>query len=159
MKKWIFILALAIVSLSTFSQTRRGDSSFGLNVGYGFDTDNATFGVDYRYNVTDEFRLAPSISYYAKNNNLSTCALDLNAHYVFKLSDMFGFYPLGGVDLSFWKRDYLLNKDTATRLGLNIGMGGEVYATKDITVGMETKYNTVEDWDQAYLTVRVGYNF
>ncbi len=159
MKKLILILTLAVVSLSAFSQTRRGDSSFGLNVGYGFDTDNATFGVDYRYNVTDEFRLAPSISYYAKSDNLSACALDLNAHYVFKLSDMFGFYPLGGVGMSFWKRDYVLNNDTSTRFGLNIGMGGEVYATDDITVGLEAKYNTVQDWDQAYLTVRVGYNF
>lgn len=159
MKRLILILALAVVSLSVFSQTRRGDSSFGLNVGYGFDTDNATIGVDYRYNVTDEFRLAPSISYYTKNDNLSACSLDMNAHYVFKLSDMFGFYPLGGVNLSFWKYDHVLNNDTSTRFGFNIGMGGEVYATDDITVGLEAKYNTVEDWDQAYLTVRVGYNF
>ena len=72
---------------------------------------------------------------------------------------MFGFYPLGGVGMSFWKRDYVLNNDTSTRFGLNIGMGGEVYATDDITVGLEAKYNTVQDWDQAYLTVRVGYNF
>ena len=40
---------------------------------------------------------------FVKDDGLSAWAIDVNAHYVFKLSDMFGFYPLAGLDLSFWK--------------------------------------------------------
>ena len=46
-----------------------------------------------------------------------------------------------------------------TRFGANIGLGGEVYATDQITVGLEFKYNIIKDFDQPILGVRVGYNF
>lgn len=168
MKKLIFICLMAVCSLGLYAQSQQGQSSFGFNVGYGFDSKNATLGVDYRYCITDEFRLGPSITHFVKNDGISAWAIDLNAHYVFKLSDMFGFYPLGGLSLSFWNAsghvDFgplgkLKIKDDATRFGANIGLGGEVYATPEITVGLEVKYHIIKDMDQAMFAVRVGYNF
>ena len=155
MKKLIVMILLAVISMSAYAQTRQGQSSFGLNIGYGFDSNNATLGIDYRYNVTDEFRLTPSITHYVKNDGVSAWAIDMNAHYVFKLSDMFGFYPLAGLDLSFWKG----GPWNETRFGANVGLGGEVYATDLITVGLEAKYTILKDFSQPMLAVRVGYNF
>lgn len=160
MKKLFVICMLAIISMSAFAQTQQGQSSFGFNLGYGFnDNGNALVGLDYRYNLTDEVRLAPSLTYYVKDNALSAWAIDLNAHYVFKLSDMFGFYPLAGLDLSFWKLSAGNWSHNMTRFGANIGLGGEVYATDLLTVGLEFKYNIIKTWDQPILAVRVGYNF
>lgn len=168
MKKLIVMCMLAIISMSAFAQTQQGQSSFGFNIGYGFnDNGNATLGLDYRYNLTDEVRLAPSLTYFVKDNGLSAWAIDMNVHYVFKLSDMFGFYPLAGLDLSFWKQSFKGSFDghsldvsaNETRFGANIGLGGEVYATEQITVGLEFKYNIIKDLDQPMLGVRVGYNF
>lgn len=166
MKKLIVMCMLAIISMSAFAQTQQGQSSFGFNLGYGFnDNGNTLLGVDYRYNFTDEVRFAPSLTYFVKDAGMSAWAIDLNAHYVFKLSDMFGFYPLAGLDLSFWKislgNSASLNK---TRLGANIGLGGEVYATDQLSVGLEFKYNILKSWEdfrlsQPILAVRVGYNF
>lgn len=150
---------LMVISVGAFAQTQRGQSSFGLNIGYGFDPGNATLGLDYRYCVTDEFRLTPSLTYLVKNDGLSAFAIDMNAHYVFRLSDMFGFYPLAGLNLSFWKASYGGYSANETRLGANIGLGGEVYATDQISVGLEAKYNIVKDFSQPMLAVRVGYNF
>lgn len=159
MKKLMVMLMLMVISVGAFAQTQRGQSSFGLNIGYGFDPGNATLGLDYRYCVTDEFRLSPSLTYLVKNDGLSAFAIDMNAHYVFKLSDMFGFYPLAGLNLSFWKASYGGYSANETRLGANIGLGGEVYATDQISVGLEAKYNIVKDFSQPMLAVRVGYNF
>ena len=94
------------------------------------------------------------------NDNHSTWAIDLNAHYVVKLSEMFGFYPLAGLSLSFWNWDagHGLSHNE-TRLGANIGLGGEVYATDNLSIGLEVKYNIIKDFDQAMLGVRVGYSF
>lgn len=83
----------------------------------------------------------------------------MNAHYVFKLSEMFGFYPLAGLSLSFWKASVGNFSVNETRFGANIGLGGEVYATDRISVGLEAKYNIIKDLDAAALAVRVGYNF
>ena len=116
---------------------------------------NATLGVDYRYCITDAVRLSPSLTYFVKNDNHSTWAIDLNAHYVVKLSEMFGFYPLAGLSLSFWKA----GPWDATRFGAYIGLGGEVYATDRVSGGLEAKYNIIKDLDAAALAVRVGYNF
>lgn len=164
MKKLVILLLLAVVSLGAYAQTEQGRSSVGFNIGYGFDSKNATLGVDYRYCITDAIRLNPSLTHFVKNNGLSAWAIDMNAHYVVKLSDMFGFYPLAGLSLSFWKADYgELNhvklSSNYTRFGANIGLGGELYATDQITVGLEVKYNIVKDIDQALVAVRVGYNF
>ncbi len=159
MKKIIAMLMLTFLSLSTFAQTHQGDSSFGLNLGYGFDSENVLLGLDYRFNMTDEVRLLPSLTYFVKNNHHSAWAIDLNAHYVFPLSEYFGFYPLGGLSLSFWKWKIGHLSNNQTRFGANLGLGGELYATKEITVGLEVKYNIIKDYDQAMLALRVGYNF
>ena len=160
MKKLFLMLMLAVISLGTFAQTRQGGQQVGFNIGYGFDSENATLGVDYRYCLTDEFRLNPSLTYFVKNNGLSAWAIDMNAHYVFRLSDAFGFYPLAGLSLSFWNWDAGHDlSHNETRLGANIGLGGEFYATSQFTIGLDLKYNIIKDFDQAMFAVRVGYNF
>lgn len=160
MKKLIVLLLLVVCSMGAYAQTEAGRSSVGFNIGYGFDSKNATLGVDYRYCITDAIRLNPALTAFVKNDGTSAWAIDLNAHYVVKLSEMFGFYPLAGLDLSFWKHDVgndlSINK---TRFGANIGLGGEVYATQNLSVGLEVKYNIIKDYDQALLGVRVGYSF
>lgn len=149
----LFVLAV----ITTVGYAQKGKTSAGFALGHAFDTENVIAGVDLRYNVTNEVRLAPSISHYFKNNSLSAWAIDVNAHYVFILSDVFGFYPLGGVGLTFWDHKYA--SSSANRFGLNVGLGGEIYATKEVTVGLEMKYNIVSDFDQAIIGVRLGYNF
>ena len=161
MKKLIVMLMLTLFSIGAYAQTQQGQSSLGFNLGYNFnDIGNATIGIDYRYCVTDAFRLTPSITHLVKNDGLSAWAIDMNAHYVFKLSEMFGFYPLAGLSLSFWNWDagHGLSHNE-TRLGANIGLGGEVYATDNLSIGLEVKYNIIKDFDQAMLGVRVGYSF
>ena len=151
---------LTLFSIGAYAQTQQGQSSFGFNLGYNFnDVGNATIGIDYRYCVTDAFRLTPSITHFVKNDGLNAWAIDMNAHYVFKLSEMFGFYPLAGLSLSFWKASVGNLSANETRFGANIGLGGEVYATDRISVGLEAKYNIIKDLDAAALAVRDGYNF
>ena len=60
MKKLIVMLMLTLFSIGAYAQTQQGQSSFGFNLGYNFnDVGNATIGIDYRYCVTDAFRLTP----------------------------------------------------------------------------------------------------
>lgn len=169
MRKFVMMLMLAVFSLGVYAQTFQGQSAVGLNIGYGFDSKNATLGIDYRYCITDAVRLNPSLTHFVKNNGLSAWAIDLNAHYVVKLSEMFGFYPLAGLSLAFWNFDggkldlgeygkYELS-DSATRFGVNVGLGGEVYATDNLSIGLEVKYNIIKDFNQAILGVRAGYSF
>ncbi len=162
MKKFFILMLLAIVSIGgVYAQTDKGSSSIGLSLGYGFDSgpDNATIGLDYRYCILDNFRIAPSLTYHIKDSGFSSWAIDANAHYVFRINDMFGFYPLAGLNLSFWRFSLAGVSDTMTRFGVNIGLGGEVYATDRINVGLEFKYLALKDFGRPALAVRVGYCF
>lgn len=168
MKKIVIMLALAITSMGAFAQTKQGDSSFGLNIGGGFEdyANHAVLGLDYRYNFTDAVRFAPSISYFVKNKGLSAIAFDVNAHYVFPLAEYIGFYPLAGINLSFWKYKSDLNgildksvSSNETYIGANVGLGLELYASKEITIGVEFKYLIIKDLDQPMVGLRIGYNF
>lgn len=71
MKKFVMMLMLAVFSLGAYAQTQQGQSAVGFNIGYGFDSKNATLGVDYRYCITDAVRLSPSLTYFVKNDNHS----------------------------------------------------------------------------------------
>lgn len=158
MKK-VFVLLFALVAIGHASgQTKQGDSSLGLTVGYSLDSHvkHPVVGFDYRYNITDEVRVAPSISHYFKHNGLSAWMGEVNAHYVVKLDDQFGFYPLGGITFSSWSTAC---NDDLTRLGATIGLGGELYATALITVGLEVKYCIIQDVSHPLAGIRVGYNF
>lgn len=160
MKKLVLLVLLAVVGLAANAQTKGGESSLGFTIGGGFDNpNNATLGLDYRYCIFDNFRINPSLTYNVKNKFISAWAIDLNAHYVFNLSDWFGFYPLAGLDLSFWKRSTDPTSVNFTRFGANIGLGAEFYATKEFTIGAEFKYLGVKDFDRPMIGFRLGYNF
>lgn len=163
MKRIGIVLLFLAMTLGVSAQNTAGSSSIGFNVGYGFDSKNASLGLDYRYSFTDAFRIAPSVTHLVKNDGISAWMLDANVHYLFPLGSQFSFYPLAGVNLSFWKASADFGEwkfsDNLTRFGLNVGLGAELYATKEITVGLEMKYNIVKDLDQAMLAVRVAYNF
>lgn len=148
------IMLLVFAAISTIGYAQKGQTSAGFTLGHAFDSENVVAGIDLRYNVTDELRVAPALSHFIKKNNANAWAVDVNLHYVFPLTDMFGFYPLGGAGLTYWDAG-----NAKARLGLNIGLGGEIYATKEVTVGLEMKYNIVSDFDQAIIGLRVGYNF
>lgn len=166
MKKIIMLFMLAIFSLGASAQIEQGRSSIGLNLGYGFDTENPIIGIDYRYAITDMIRINPAISHYIKKDGLSAWAVDLNFHYRVRLSEMFSFYPIAGADLSFWDqrwekepRENGKASTSTTRFGANVGLGLELYATERITVGAEVKYLIISKVDQAVLSLRAGYSF
>lgn len=156
MKKVLLSLAFMTIALGVFAQ-KQGESSVGFNLGYAFDTENATLGIDYRYSFTNAFRIAPSLSYYTKSSGLSAFVIDANVHYLFPLSDQFYFYPLAGLNLAFWDYKYL--DDTESELGINIGLGGEFLVSEQVSLGLELKYVAISDADQALAAVRIGYRF
>ena len=156
MKKLFLLLTMVCLSIAGMhAQTQRGSSSVGFNLGYAFDSEQVGLGLDYRYCITDEFRLNPGVTYLVKYDHLSAWMIDLNAHYVFKLSNVFGFYPLAGLSMSFWNHPV----DNFNRFGANIGLGGEIYATDQFIIGLEAKYNIVKDVDQAMIGLRAAYCF
>lgn len=156
MKRIIFLFLFVALAVNGYAQ--RGHASAGVRTGYAFEFETATFGVDFRYNVTPDIRIAPGVTHMFRGNNVSGWYVDFDAHYVIDISRNFSFYPIGGLALSIW--DVKGVDGHRTRLGPNVGLGGEFRIVDDLSIGMDFKYNiTSGDFHQALLGIRFAYHF
>ena len=157
MKKFLFLCLFAALAISGYAQ--KGHASVGASMGYAHEYEMATFGVDFRYNILPDIRIAPSITHMFRNRGLNAWYLDLDVHYVIDVTHAFSFYPIGGLSLSIWDWNRYYNDNKRTRVGPNIGLGGEFRIMDELSVGMDFKYNLIQDHDQALASVRVAYHF
>jgi len=173
MRVIVFIVSFVLIITNGFAQKslkgEKGVSSVGVMVGYAIENDQAVVGIDYRYNIQDKIRLAPSVLYAIKSDNADTWYFNADAHYLARVTDRVTLYPIGGLGVSVWRyrlfpgwQDFLDIKkiESDVCVGLNLGFGGEIRATEDIIIGAEFRYNWTERYyNQAMLLARVAYYF
>ena len=177
MKKLIFLtVCLVAFAANGFAQKsfrgEKGVSSVGLIMGHAVSSKAFTLGADFRYNIEDKIRLAPSALYTLKNDNFTSLYLNADAHYLTRVTKDITIFPIGGVGVSLRKIygipvlgiggvELKSDSETKLRVGLNLGFGGEIRATDDIIIGAEFKYNLTTEriYDQAMLLARVAYYF
>ncbi len=178
--KRLVLLTVCLVAFVTnsFAQNgykgEQGVSSVGGIFGYSFDNEAMMFGVDYRYNVRDQIRLAPSILYAIEHDDVNTLYINADAHYLVRMTEKITIYPVGGLGFSIWSLEvpkssvtheaagyFYTESETKVRLGLNLGFGGEIRMTKDMILGAEFRYNLTTDnyYNQAMILTRVAYYF
>ena len=175
MKKLVVLAVfLAAFCVNSFAQKNyrgeKGVSSVGVIIGHAVSNKAPTIGIDYRYNIMDKVRLAPSAMYVLKNNHTNTIYANADVHYLARITKEATLYPLAGIGFSHWKWDFIIpaipgvyewESETKIRLGLNLGFGGEMRVSQDIIVGAEFRYNLTAErsYDQAMLLARVAYYF
>jgi opacity protein-like surface antigen len=182
--KRLLLLVLCIISfVSTgLSQTEyggeKGVSSIGVIAGYAVDNKTFAAGLDFRYNILEHIRLAPSVLYLFKQDSTDAWYVNVDAHYLLRATEKITVYPIVGLGLSARKTDAKpapaeseegensensrSKKSTSTvRVGLNMGVGVEKRITKDIILGAEFKYNLTTEriYDQAMFSGRIAYYF
>ena len=184
MKKIVILtVCLAAFVANSFGQNvikkgEQGVSSVGVILGHAVTSKALTIGADYRYNVLDRVRLAPSLMYVMKNDDMSSLYLNADAHYLARITKEITIYPIGGLGISMRQFDSFIDdslppgefpdgvrtfreSESKIRVGLNLGFGGEMRITDDIIAGAEFRYNLTAErfYDQAMLLARVAYYF
>ena len=169
----VFIVSFVFIVTNGFAQEslkgEKGVSSVGGIIGYAIESEKAVIGIDYRYNIHDKIRLAPSVLYAIKRNNTDIWHFNADAHYLVRVTERVTLYPLGGIEVSVWRyrlspvlEELLKPKknESEGRFGLNLGFGGEIRVTKDLIVGADFRYNWTErPYNQAMLLTRAAYYF
>jgi opacity protein-like surface antigen len=158
MKK-ILVLSVIWMTAAVSGYAQRGHFSTGASLGYALEHESVAFGVDARYSVLSDLRVAPSLTYVFKNKGVQTFYIDADAHYLFDVTDRIVFYPIGGVSFSMWNNDrklYVAPERDGSWWSLNIGIGTEIRVFDNFSVGVDFKYNTIKE---ALFLTHAAYHF
>lgn len=145
---------MMLMSTATFAQ--QGSTFVGVNANYGMHKDYKNFGLGAKvqYEFIDNWRGEASFNYFFKKDYCTFWDVNLNLHYLFKVSDKFNVYPLAGMTLLSTKVEGL---DSKSKFGFNAGAGVEYSLTDKLKVNAEGKYQYVKDYDRPVISVGLSY--
>ena len=145
MKKLIVIFSMMFFIMgNAFAQ--KGIQAAGVSLNYGTEISSIGLGVKYQYNITNDIRLEPSITYFFENKGVDMFDMNVNAHYLLPLASNIRLYPLAGLTYTRWATDF--------------GHGGaEFDITDELMMNFELKYQCVSDFDQAIFSIGLAYMF
>lgn len=157
MKRLFLIAALAIFSLSSFAQ--KGSTDLLPKIGYQTEHKRFLMGVEGRYSITDEIRLAPDIAVLFPNDHLTGLDVNVNVHYVISLAEGFSFYPFVGGAMLNNRYSNHGNTNSFTDFGLNLGAGVSYDIVAFGYLDFQFKYTIVDGKDPAYFMLGYGIRF
>ena len=141
MKKLLFVICMVLASTSAFAQ--QGKMSVGIHGGYILDSpNNFGIGANFGYEVINNVRGVGEFNYFLKKDGISYWNAEVNAEYLFKLSDCaFTIYPLAGLDIlgASW------DGGSESKMGLNLGAGVEYQLSEKLALKAEYNYKTQGD--------------
>lgn len=156
MKKLLFIVALMILSLGTYAQ--KGVKSILVKAGYQTDYERFGIGFEGRYNITDNFRLAPDLTFLFPHYSVTGLDINLNIHYVIPVQKGFSLYPLAGLSVVNNRYSWAGYSNAWTDAGFNIGAGGSYDVSRNGYLNFDFKY-TFSEIDCAAFMFGYGVKF
>lgn len=158
MKKVLFSLALVFLfSMGVSAQT--GSKEIMPKIGYQTEAERFLIGLEGRYFLTDNIRLAPSVEFLLPKDHLTGLDVNFNAHYVFPFEGGFKAYPLVGLNVMNNRFSWEGESASDTMFGLNLGAGAQYDITENGYLNLEFKYTVKEYTDVAYITLGYGIKF
>ncbi len=163
MKKQFLLLLLLffIVQQKSFAQYE-GTFGMGAHLGYASEIQRPGIGLDLHYYVTNNFRIAPSFTYYMQIKNKRMWNINGDIHYVVPIGTVFSFYPLAGLHFSEWKnKSKNITTDSGdvynSRLGINVGLGFQYDFMYKSRTSLEIKYQSIKDYSQVAIMLGIGF--
>lgn len=157
MKKVLLSALFILLSFNVYSQT--GTTAIMPKIGYQTEFKRVFAGIEGRYFLTNNIRLAPDAYVLFPKNNIWGLDININLHYVFPMEGGLSFYSLvGGAMLNnHWSPDG--PSRSWTDFGLNLGAGLQYDLATNGFLNFEFKYTIKEEKDPAYFTVGYGVRF
>lgn len=100
MKNLILLAMITLASVGMNAQTVKGEGSLMGNVGYQTNYERFGLGVQGRYAIANNLRIAPDVTFYFPKDKITGLDVNVNFHYVFNFKEDgqgFSVYPLAGI--------------------------------------------------------------
>lgn len=157
MKKLLLVAILATLSFSAFAQ--KGAVDLLPKIGYQTEHKRFLVGVEGRYSITDNIRLAPDIQVLFPKDHLTGMDVNINVHYLIPLTQELSFYPFVGGAMLNNRYSNSGHTNSFTDFGLNLGAGLSYDITDNGYLDFQFKYTIVDGKDPAYFTLGYGIRF
>ena len=156
MKKLLLVLSLIVSTMAVSAQS--GSKSILIKGGYQTDYERFGIGVEGRYGLPSNFRIAPDVTVFFPNDHVTGLDINVNAHYVVPVQGDFAFYPLAGFGMVNNRYSYKGDSHGNTDLAFNLGFGAEYHLDSKGYLNGEFKY-MFSDSDAAVFMFGYGINF
>lgn len=153
MKRLFLLLAGALCLSTAVSAQSKGDLAIvpRMNIYTAQNPTVVGIGAAVRYNVLDELRLEPAMTFLLHDN----CSIDVNCdvQYLFPVADQWTVYPTVGIsanDIGAWSA------------GVNLGAGFDydISSKWALTAGLKYMIETRKSWDSPLvITIGGSYRF
>ena len=127
---------MGLLSATTVQAQNYNTKCLGISAGYMFDTENVQAGVFMHLPFAKNWRVVPSVNYTFSHHDLNEWEINGNIHYLIPFAGRFSVYPLAGIAFQSWRGN-------ALHLNLHI----------------EGKYIFINDFNQANISIGLGYKF
>lgn len=165
MKKIIGLFVLltgALINIPLQAQSYNS-RSLGVSTGYMFDTEHIQGGIFLHLPFAKNWRVTPSVNYAFSHRDRNEWEINGDIHYLIPFAGRFAAYPLAGIAFQSWRGDALQNNkelsSTRNKFGINAGAGFEMNISSRLNLRIEGKYIFIKDFNQANLSIGLGYNF
>ena len=162
MRKLFLVALFAMFGVGAFAQ--KGVMGVGVNLNYtpcledGVDINHFGFALKAQYGFTDAIRGEIQAGYDFKEKLISVFHASANVHYLFNLSDKFRLYPIVGIGYASFMYD-VDGVDAENELLVNGGLGVEYDITGNLTLGLEAKYQYIDDFNRLPVSLGLTYKF
>ena len=160
MKKLFLLAMIALASMGMKAQTVKGESSLMGNVGYQTNYERFGLGVQGRYAIANNLRIAPE-------DKVTGLDVSVNFHYVFNFKEDgqgFSVYPLAGIGMqnNFYGKKSIeidgkemeMDRSNSTKFAFNLGGGITLPISERSYLNAEARFMFAKDDNVA---IMLGY--
>ena len=171
MRKLLLLAMIALASMGANAQTIKGEKSLMGNVGYQTNFERFGLGVQGRYVIANNLRIAPDVTFYFPKDKATGLDVSVNFHYVFnfkKDGQGFSVYPIAGIGMqnNFYGKKSIeidgkeveTDRSNSTYFAFNLGGGITLPLSGRSYLNAETRFMLAED-DNVAIMLGYGYKF
>lgn len=171
MKRLFLLAMIALASTGMKAQTVKGETSVLGNVGYQTSYERFGLGVQGRYAIANNLRIAPDMTFYFPNDKVTGLDVSVNFHYVFnfkKDGQGFSVYPLAGIGMqnNFYGKKSIevdgkevkTDRSSSTKFAFNLGGGITLPISEHSYLNAEARFMFAKD-DNMAIMLGYGYKF
>ncbi len=161
--KTLCILLSATMIVSTSAAQQKGDQAIGAGLSYitgdGYTSGGIT--VNYRYCLSDAFRLEPGFTFYFPNDRWSMWETGLNFHFLFKPDPYITLYPVLGLGITgaYYGGPTVASNDfSETSFAYSLGAGADYRIDDDKTVWMQYQFK-ISRFERSAISLGISFRW